>query len=347
MRTLGVLVGIVVLAARAEAAGIAASFSHGNCPSVTFWEAAAYPPTTPTPPLLAAYTTIPKTSCTALSIDVTPGFLYRVSLRAFSADPATDPACAGGRPCPIASAWSTTLDGNGFLDVTVPGTLPTTTTTVPTTTVSTTTTRSTTTSTLVTTTTRSSTTSTRSTTSTIVPTTTSTTLLPPLLLSVLAGTNLTPLGTPIARVPNPTGGGNKNLEIIRDGDVPPVGTPDSSRQFDTFHGAGAAAPAAEDWIGYSYPTPHVFSRVVFQEGRHFVDGGWFDTLTVQVRQGGTWTPVAGLTITPAYPAGDNGVSFETYVLDFVPTLGDGIRIYGRPGGVDDFVSVAELQVGGF
>ena len=162
---------------------------------------------------------------------------------------------------------------------------------------------------------------------------------------MLAGANLTPLGTIIARVPTPIGGGNHNLGVIRDGDTPPVGNTDSSRQYDSYHGASTAT---EDWIGYDYgAVQHRFTRIVFQEGKHFVDGGWFETLAVQVRQSGVWTPVPGLTITPAYPARDNGVAFETYVLDFVATVGDGIRLYGRPGGVDDFVSVGELQVGGF
>lgn len=65
--------------------------------------------------------------------------------------------------------------------------------------------------------------------------------------------NLTQTGTIIARVMAPTGGGNHNLEVIRDGDLPPVGTTDSSRQYDTYTGT----PATEDWIGYQYAAPHV------------------------------------------------------------------------------------------
>ncbi|MGH7894523.1 MAG: PKD domain-containing protein, partial [Candidatus Binatia bacterium] len=155
--------------------------------------------------------------------------------------------------------------------------------------------------------------------------------------------DLTQLGTIIARVPNPIGGGNKNLEVIRDGDLPPVGSTDSSRQYDSWDGPD---PASEDWIGYVYPTAYTFQRVVFQEGKHFVDGGWFETLTVQVRQGGAWNPVAGLTITPAYPGTDNGVTYETYTLTFADIVGDGIRIYGAPGGSADFISVGELRAYG-
>ena len=154
--------------------------------------------------------------------------------------------------------------------------------------------------------------------------------------------NLTRFGTIVARVTAPTGSGNKNLEVIRDGDKPPVGNTDSTRQYDTWDGANTAP---EDWIGYTYPTAQTFTRVVFQEGKNFADGGWFDSLAVQVRQNGVWTPVPGLTSTPAYPAND-GINYETYTLDFPAVVGDGIRLDGNPGGSADFISVGELEVYG-
>jgi len=154
--------------------------------------------------------------------------------------------------------------------------------------------------------------------------------------------NLTQTGTIIARITSPTGGGNHNLEVIRDGDKPPVGTTDSSRQFDTYSGG---APATEDWIGYQYATPQTFAKVIFQEGINFSDGGWFNHINVQVRQSGTWIDVVSLTSTPVYPAND-GISFETYTLQFTPVTGDAIRIQGTPGGGAYFTSVGELEVYG-
>src|SRR4029077_16079189 len=82
-----------------------------------------------------------------------------------------------------------------------------------------------------------------------------------------------------------------------------------------------------------------------QEGVNFWDGGWFNTLTVQVRRNGVWTTVSGLTSTPTYPPND-GVSYETYTLNFAPTTGDGVRIDGAPGGQSQFISVGELEVYG-
>ncbi len=151
--------------------------------------------------------------------------------------------------------------------------------------------------------------------------------------------NLALTGTIIAKVPSPMGGGGP-LGLIRDGIKPAVGSTDSSQQYDSWDGANAAT---EDWVGYTFSTAKTFARVVFQEGKHFVDGGWFTSLTVQVRQNGQWVNVSGLTATPTYP-GNNGVNFETFTLTFTPIQGDGIRIYGTPGGSAQFISVGELEV---
>ena len=125
---------------------------------------------------------------------------------------------------------------------------------------------------------------------------------------------------------------------------PAAGSPPGyTDQYDTWDGPNAAA---DDWIGYQFPTTQTFSRVLFQEGINFADGGWFNTLTVQVRQGGVWVNVPGLVSTPAYPGLNNGIHYETYTLNFTPTSGDAIRIFGAPGGAAAFISVAELRVYG-
>ena len=143
----------------------------------------------------------------------------------------------------------------------------------------------------------------------------------------------------IAKVPTPYGSGG-GLAVIRDGDRPARGTGDTRRQYDSWDGNNAAT---EDWVGYTFASAQTFTRVVFQEGVHFWDGGWFQSLTVQVRQSGQWVAVRNLVTTPAY-AGNNGMSFDTYTLGFDPIQGDGIRIYGAPGGAAAFVSVGELDV---
>ncbi len=152
---------------------------------------------------------------------------------------------------------------------------------------------------------------------------------------------VTQQGAIIARVPNPTGGGNLDIEVIRDGDEPPVGSTQSNRQFDTWDGSNQAS---DDWMGYSFGQTREFVRVEFQEGKHFSDGGWFESVTVQVRDGGVWREVSGLQVTPPYPGVDDGVFFESYDFEFAPATGDAVRVFGVPGGASDFISVAELRV---
>lgn len=124
--------------------------------------------------------------------------------------------------------------------------------------------------------------------------------------------------------------------------MPPGGTNDSSRQYDTYSGG---AVSTDDWIGYQYPATQTFSKVVFQEGMNFADGGWFKNLNVQLRQSGTWINVSNLASTPTYSPNDS-IGYETYTLTFSQISGDAIRIGGAPGGSAYFVSVGELQVYG-
>jgi hypothetical protein len=155
------------------------------------------------------------------------------------------------------------------------------------------------------------------------------------------GTDLTMGGTIIATVLSPTGGGNHNPEIIRDGVFPPVGSGDSSQQYDTYNGE----VRAEEFIGYQFSASQTFGKVVFQDGKQFGNGGWFNTLQLQVHQGGAWVNIGGVVATPAYKGNDN-ISFETYTFTFPPVSGDGIRLDGAPGGDTSatFISVGELRV---
>jgi hypothetical protein len=120
-----------------------------------------------------------------------------------------------------------------------------------------------------------------------------------------------------------------------------VGTNNSSQQYDSWDGDNAAT---EDWIGYTFSSAKTFTKVVFQEGMHFGDGGWFTAApTVQVRQNGTWVTVSNRVVTPAYP-GNNGTSFESFTITFTQIQGDAIRLYGTPAGSAQFISVGELEV---
>ncbi|HKU42117.1 MAG TPA: PKD domain-containing protein, partial [Polyangiales bacterium] len=152
------------------------------------------------------------------------------------------------------------------------------------------------------------------------------------------------MGTPIARVAVPAGGGNPSLEVIRDGDRPPPGVNDALRQYDTWT---LELGPKEDWIGYEFSEAYAFQRVRFQEGRNFYDGGWFEQLGVRVRQNGVYRDVRALSVTPLYPGTSDGVGFRSYELLFEAAVGDAIQLYGPAGGSAHFVSIAELDVYGW
>ncbi|MBT7304319.1 MAG: DUF1080 domain-containing protein, partial [Victivallales bacterium] len=168
---------------------------------------------------------------------------------------------------------------------------------------------------------------------------------PAALRSLEEGVNLATRGQIIASVMKPGGGGSKNPETIRDGVHGKTGGTDSKLQFDTFD--GGRGPQTEH-MGYTFESKHDFRTIVFQEGKHFGNGGWFEdgSLEVEVREGGIWRKVPAK-IAPAYPNGwtmsDFGRSFETYTIS-LNASGDGIRLVGLAGGSKPFISVGELAV---
>jgi glucose/arabinose dehydrogenase len=138
----------------------------------------------------------------------------------------------------------------------------------------------------------------------------------------------------------PDAGARSEIERIRDGVKPALGATDAGQQFLL---QGLAASGEPVRLGYEFTRPQLFARLVFQEGMHFDDGGYLDSIGVEVRQGGQWLKVKTLKSTPVY-LGYNVVGWETFFLDFEPVMGDAIRLVGEPGGAARYLSVAELEV---
>jgi hypothetical protein len=151
-------------------------------------------------------------------------------------------------------------------------------------------------------------------------------------------TNVTAGASPISLIVQPSGQGNPNREVIRDGVTPPTGNTNPLDQFDTYTGS----PRQFDWIGYTFTANHRFSNLEWQEGVESDSGGWFASLKVQVRVNNTWVDVQNLTTIPPYVP-NNGDNFQSYDLNFDSIVGDGIRIAGTPGGTYTYISVAELK----
>jgi glucose/arabinose dehydrogenase len=151
--------------------------------------------------------------------------------------------------------------------------------------------------------------------------------------------------------PVPMGVGNPDPEVMRDAHYPALGLEDPLAQFDTMHFDPVrlvSDKGGEDYVGYDFDEPQTFHGLVYQEGMRWgagLLGGWWLTLDVQVRDvvSGQWQSVTGLSSNPPYTAADF-VGYQTFEFLFDPVVGDGIRLYGVPGGVFEFVSVAELRV---
>ena len=164
-------------------------------------------------------------------------------------------------------------------------------------------------------------------------------------VKLLVDNNIAAEGTPFVSQPSPQGNGSRDINIICDGVMPTAATGDFKLQYDTY----AGVYSTEGYVGYTFENEVSFDTVVFQEGYHFADGGWFadGTLKLQVRQNGEWVDIDA-DVSPAYPASDNywdfGDPLEIFTFTFDAVTGDGVRLYGRPGGVWNFFSISELRV---
>lgn len=159
--------------------------------------------------------------------------------------------------------------------------------------------------------------------------------------------NLAQCASVITSVPYPTGGGSKDLNIIRDESFVPSGIVGGYNSpnlisYDSFCGAGPNV----FYMGYEFPFEVYMSKFVFREGAFFTDGGWFaEKPGIEVKINGKWQSVA--TNSDDYPDdASQGAGFRTFIYTFDTVRADGIRIIGRSGGKGNFVSVSQIEVYG-
>ena len=154
-------------------------------------------------------------------------------------------------------------------------------------------------------------------------------------------TSLKNLGTPIVSVTSPSGAGSRDLNTIRDNVYPTSGSYDVA--YDTYNGS----QHAEDYFGYTFTSTYAFTQLVHRYGPRDPDpeGGVFETFRVQVRVGAVWTDVTGATVVPSGYSASAARSFDSLVITFPATAGNGIRIIGAPRG-GEWVGCAELDVYG-
>ncbi|MDP2899223.1 MAG: hypothetical protein Q8Q12_22025, partial [bacterium] len=122
-------------------------------------------------------------------------------------------------------------------------------------------------------------------------------------------------------------------------------------QYDDNNDSWNGLFKAGDYWGYLWGSDLFFDRVAYYTGNMFGDGGWFLDLKVQYTKdaGTTWADVPVLRIIPPMDFADDRAGKRTFTrYDLVmPTVrGNGIRVYGTPGGSATFTSIAELEVFG-
>ncbi len=143
----------------------------------------------------------------------------------------------------------------------------------------------------------------------------------------------------------PQGGGSRDVSVIADGLIPTVQGADLLQQYDTF---GSETPA-KDWFALNFDHTVTVTEVLFTEGAHFENGGWFQkTPEIEVLLNGEWQRV-NTTCSPLYievnaqaPQGD---PYQTFTFALEEEIAcQGVRVIGIPGGSAQFVSCAELDI---
>ncbi len=159
--------------------------------------------------------------------------------------------------------------------------------------------------------------------------------------------NLAKIGDIITSVPNPQGGGNRDLNVIRNEDIAPVGANGlGPSQYDSFDGSGVTENVF--WMGYKWNQPMKVAKLCYQAGCKWQTGGWFKngSLHLEALIDGAWTNVT-LLEDIGYPNSNSYDAFtpnQIYIFKFNQITCSGIRIIGDAGGSEHFVSVSEIEV---
>ena len=112
--------------------------------------------------------------------------------------------------------------------------------------------------------------------------------------------------------------------------------------------APLANGAEEIAVAVTWQSPLEIAAVRFVEGPHFLepdgellDGGWFETVTVELLVDSEWVAEEG---SPVTGEPSSRVSFE--IIEWMlpsPVFATGVRLRGSPGGSGRFATIAELE----
>ena len=165
---------------------------------------------------------------------------------------------------------------------------------------------------------------------------------------LLNGTELRDLGAifePMTNLINPQGGGNKDISCIIDG----VPGKSDGEQYDSY--LAEITDEYDPWYGVNFDKPYMVDSVVFWEGGHWNNGGWFGaTPKLQLLKDGEWYDYKQ-TITPEYredSAEKQLPKFAPFIFDLSqPVICDGVRVIGPGNQFGTNVSCSEIEVWGY
>jgi hypothetical protein len=146
-----------------------------------------------------------------------------------------------------------------------------------------------------------------------------------------ADTNLATAATGAVRFTRALRAGNS--EVMNDGMV-------EGASEDSYNGEAKD----QDFWGYTWAKALHINTLRYTPGELSAQGGYFEQLTVQTRNGASWVDVPLRSVEPANFVPRQVAEFTTYTLRFDDIVTDGVRIFGKPGGSEHFTSLAELSV---
>ncbi len=160
---------------------------------------------------------------------------------------------------------------------------------------------------------------------------------------VIKGTDLKKLGATLKGISNASGGNMNNVDIttfVVDGKKAEGYTADcwSSTYSDEL---GV-------WFGVEFDKEYDITQVIFWEGGHWNDGGWFGNSPVlEVYSDGEWKSV-DFTMTPSYPADNRDAQAdinESYIFNLTNSVEcSKVRVRGAKNQYAGHASVSEIEV---
>lgn len=138
----------------------------------------------------------------------------------------------------------------------------------------------------------------------------------------------------LAAVTQPKGGGSRDLNVLRDRATSP--------HYDSWDGQNTLE---KDFYGYEWDKPVTIGSLRFTAGPVSDNGGYFETFGIEYRnEKDEWIAIEKPDIDPLFTKKLAKKGRQKFTIRFEAVKTTAIRIVGKPGGKNQFTSIAELSV---